>query len=96
MKKNEIIYLPACKIKQIILYLCHSGYARSYSLDLVDQYEGLQKTSQFRFTPPTHAMLAFEQALLELKNEGGIEGRSRRYVHQRQVLIYCILQYCTL
>lgn len=55
------------------------GWARSLSLDLVEQYVNLEKTGQFRFTPPTHAMLAFKKALLELEEEGEIAGRSARY-----------------
>ena len=54
------------------------GVARSLSLDLVDQFESLESTSQFRFTPPTHVMLALKQAIAELKDEGGVEGRSAR------------------
>jgi 2-aminoethylphosphonate-pyruvate transaminase len=34
---------------------------------------------QFRFTPPTHAILAFRQALLELEQEGGVSARAVRY-----------------
>lgn len=55
------------------------GQSRSLSLDLLDQYQGLEDSGQFRFTPPTHAILAFQQALLELRKEGGIPGRARRY-----------------
>ena len=55
------------------------GYARSLSLDLLAQWEGLEASGQFRFTPPTHALLAFHQALLELEAEGGVAGRSARY-----------------
>ena len=46
---------------------------------MVDQYEGLQNNGQFRFTPATHAMLAFNQALEELDAEGGPQGRGTRY-----------------
>lgn len=56
------------------------GNSRSLSLDLYDQHDGLEKTSQFRFTPPTHTMLAFLQAVKEFEEEGGIEGRGNRYV----------------
>jgi 2-aminoethylphosphonate-pyruvate transaminase len=52
---------------------------RSVALDLRAQLDGLDKTSQFRFTPPTHALLAFHQALRELTLEGGPAGRLRRY-----------------
>ena len=55
------------------------GYARSLSFDLFDQYQGLEKNGQFRFTPPTHTLIAFRQALTELELEGGVEGRAARY-----------------
>jgi 2-aminoethylphosphonate-pyruvate transaminase len=55
------------------------GFARSVSLDLLAQWKGLEKDGQFRFTPPTHVLLAFHQALLELEKEGGIEARATRY-----------------
>lgn len=55
------------------------GYARSVSLDLLAQYEGLERDGQFRFTPPVHAILAFHQALVELEAEGGVAGRAARY-----------------
>lgn len=54
------------------------GQSRTLSLDFVDQYEGLEKTGQFRFTPPTHSMLAFRKALKELDEEGGVVGRAER------------------
>jgi 2-aminoethylphosphonate-pyruvate transaminase len=55
------------------------GYARTLSLDLLAQWEGLEGDGQFRFTPPTHVILAFYQALLELEREGGILARGERY-----------------
>jgi len=54
-----------------------TGYARSLSLDLLSQYFGFEKNGQFRFTPPTHALIAFHQALAELEAEGGVKGRRR-------------------
>ena len=62
------------------------GWSRSISLDLVAQYDGLEKNGQFRFTPPTHSMLALKQALHELDIEGGIEARAKRYQHNREIL----------
>jgi 2-aminoethylphosphonate-pyruvate transaminase len=53
--------------------------ARSLALDLYAQWEGLETNGQFRFTPPTHVLLAFHQALLELESEGGVEARGARY-----------------
>ncbi|MCX6050651.1 MAG: 2-aminoethylphosphonate--pyruvate transaminase [Chloroflexi bacterium] len=55
------------------------GFARTLSLDLLAQWEGLERDGQFRFTPPTHALLAFHQALHELEQEGGIVARGERY-----------------
>jgi 2-aminoethylphosphonate-pyruvate transaminase len=62
------------------------GCARTLSLDLHAQWEGLEAGGQFRFTPPTHALLAFHQALRELDAEGGVEGRAARYCRNHQVL----------
>lgn len=55
------------------------GIAQNLVLDLYAQWEGLEKDGQFRFTPPTHAILAFRQAVDELKKEGGVQGRAKRY-----------------
>jgi 2-aminoethylphosphonate-pyruvate transaminase len=55
------------------------GRARSVSLDLLAQWEGLERNGQFRFTPPTHALLAFARALEELREEGGVCARAARY-----------------
>lgn len=63
------------------------GWARSVSLDLLSQMRGLEKNGQFRFTPPTHAILAFRQALHELQEEGGIKGRGNRYAENHRVLL---------
>jgi len=64
-----------------------AGYARSLSFDLLDQYRGFEKNGQFRFTPPTHALIAFRQALAELDAEGGVSGRAGRYRHNYETLI---------
>jgi 2-aminoethylphosphonate-pyruvate transaminase len=55
------------------------GQARSVSLDLFGQWRGLETDGQFRFTPPTHAIVAFRRALYELQEEGGVAGRCARY-----------------
>ncbi|KAK7105061.1 2-aminoethylphosphonate--pyruvate transaminase-like [Littorina saxatilis] len=62
------------------------GNSRSLSLDLYDQNEGLDKNGQFRFTPATHSMLAFRQAIKEFDEEGGLEGRAKRYKKNHEVL----------
>ncbi len=63
------------------------GWARSLSLDLLGQLKGFEKNGQFRYTPPTHSILAFQQALDELDLEGGIAGRAVRYRRNHQTLL---------
>lgn len=55
------------------------GNARTLSLDLYGQWAGMEADGHFRFTPPIHTILAFEQALNELDEEGGVRGRGERY-----------------
>lgn len=62
-------------------------HARSVSLDLFAQWEALERSGQFRFTPPTHTLLAFRQALKELAEEGGIPARHKRYQRQHATLL---------
>lgn len=63
------------------------GSARSVSLDVLAQWEGLESNGQFRFTPPTHTMLAFHQALTELGAEGGVPARYKRYQKNHAALV---------
>ena len=63
------------------------GKARSLSLDLYDQWLTMEKDGKWRFTSPTHVVLAFAQALRELEEEGGIEKRQERYEKNNQILI---------
>lgn len=63
------------------------GKARSLSLDLYDQWKTMEVDGKWRFTSPTHVVLAFAQALKELKEEGGIPARSRRYKENNKLLI---------
>lgn len=63
------------------------GQARSLSLDLFAQWQGLESNGQFRFTPPTHTILAFEKALEELAEEGGVAGRAARYSENYNTLV---------
>lgn len=48
------------------------GKARSLSLDLYGQWETMERDGgKWRYTSPTHVVLAFAQALRELDEEGG-------------------------
>ena len=67
--------------------LATEGYARSVCLDLLAQWRGLESNGQFRFTPPTHVLAAFRQALRELAEEGGVEGRAARYRANYETLV---------
>lgn len=67
--------------------LASEGKARSLSLDLLDQWKGMEKDGKWRFTSPTHVVLAFAKALEELEEEGGIPARSRRYAENNRLLI---------
>ncbi|MDJ0956578.1 MAG: 2-aminoethylphosphonate--pyruvate transaminase [Arenicellales bacterium] len=63
------------------------GNSPSLCLDLYDQWVSMESNGQWRFTPPTHAILAFNQALDEFEQEGGVEGRGRRYLENCRILI---------
>jgi 2-aminoethylphosphonate-pyruvate transaminase len=63
------------------------GNATTLSLDLLDQRRNLEKTGQYRFTPPIHVIVAFHQALQEFLAEGGVAGRGGRYAENARILI---------
>lgn len=64
-----------------------AGNSHSLSLDVHDQWVYMNKTRQWRFTPPTHTIAAFREALLQHEEEGGVEGRNARYRRNHQVLL---------
>ena len=63
------------------------GRSHSLALDLHEQWQAMEKNGQFRFTPPTHALAAFHQALMEHAAEGGVKARGARYWANRDVLV---------
>ena len=63
------------------------GNSHSLSLDVHAQWAHMNKTGQWRFTPPTHVVAAFIQALHAHKAEGGVAGRGARYTRNRDVLV---------
>lgn len=69
------------------LLIASEGKARSLSLDLYDQWKTMEVDGKWRFTSPTHVVLAFAQALRELEEEGGIPARNRRYRENNALLI---------
>jgi 2-aminoethylphosphonate-pyruvate transaminase len=64
-----------------------SGNATSLVLDLFDQHQALERTGQYRFTPPIHVIVAFHQALEEHAAEGGVAGRGGRYRENCRILV---------
>lgn len=68
------------------------GISKSLSLDLYAQYQDMEeKEGSFRFTSPTHVMVALHQSIIELFNEGGIFARSKRYDrHQKMIQTFMI------
>ena len=64
------------------------GWARSLSLDLFDQWHEMEtKGGKWRYTSPTHTVRAFDRALDELDEEGGIAKRAARYAENNRRLI---------
>lgn len=63
------------------------GNSHSLSLDIHAQWEAMEKTGQWRFTPPTHAVAAFIEALKMHEAEGGVKGRGGRYTQNRDILV---------
>jgi 2-aminoethylphosphonate-pyruvate transaminase len=63
------------------------GKARTLSLDLYEQWAGLEANGQFRFTPPIQPLLAYRQALRELAEEGGSAARATRYQNNAKIIL---------
>jgi len=73
-------------IKQDTLEHC-KGNSPALSLDLYDQWVAMQGNGQWRFTPPTHVLMAFHQAIVEHEQEGGVSGRGARYQNNCHILV---------
>jgi 2-aminoethylphosphonate-pyruvate transaminase len=55
------------------------GNSSSLAMDLLDQWQYMQKTGQWRFTPPTHVLAALRAAIDQYEDEGGQAARLARY-----------------
>ena len=100
IKELNISYLISCSykcmegipgfsyvlLKRSSLDQCQSQ-GRSLSLDLYDQWVGLNTSLDYRFAPSVHAFLAFHEALKDLENEGGIPVRAERYSVNNALLV---------
>ncbi|MEI8297626.1 MAG: 2-aminoethylphosphonate--pyruvate transaminase [Pseudomonadota bacterium] len=63
------------------------GNCHSLALDLHDQWVYMQKTTQWRYTPPTHVVAAFDTAIEQYLAEGGRAARGGRYAANCRTLI---------
>lgn len=64
-----------------------TGNSHSLSLDLHAQWRYMERTGQWRFTPPTHVVAAFLKALDIHAAEGGVAARAARYRDNRDVMV---------
>jgi 2-aminoethylphosphonate-pyruvate transaminase len=64
-----------------------AGNCHSLAMDLHDQWVYMQKTTQWRFTPPTHVVVALHEALAQYQEEGGLTQRGARYQSNCKTLI---------
>jgi len=64
-----------------------TGHAPALCLDLPAQHLAMERTGQWRFTPPTHVIAALHQALLDHAAEGGQPARLRRYRENCRILV---------
>ncbi len=63
------------------------GNSHSLALDVHAQWANMEKTGQWRYTPPTHVVAAFIEALKLHEAEGGVAARGARYARNRDVMV---------
>jgi 2-aminoethylphosphonate-pyruvate transaminase len=73
-------------IRRVVLEQC-AGRSSSLSMDLHDQWVYMEKTTQWRFTPPTHVVVALDAALDQFIAEGGQPARFARYARNCETLV---------
>jgi 2-aminoethylphosphonate-pyruvate transaminase len=73
-------------VRQSVLERC-AGQSTSLSLDLHDQWSYMEKTTQWRYTPPTHVVIALDAALEQYREQGGQPGRLARYTANYEMLV---------
>ena len=73
-------------LRQAVLDAC-AGNSQSLAMDLHDQHVYMEKTGQWRFTPPTHVVVALHEAVSQFIEEGGQPARLARYTDNCKTLI---------
>jgi 2-aminoethylphosphonate-pyruvate transaminase len=74
-------------IRKAVIDAC-AGQSQSLAMDLHDQYTYMERTGQWRFTPPTHVVVALAEAILQFEEEGGQPARLARYTKNYRTLIH--------
>jgi 2-aminoethylphosphonate-pyruvate transaminase len=64
-----------------------AGNSYSLAMDLLDQWQYMQKTGQWRFTPPTHVLAALRAAIDQYQQQGGQCARLARYTENCAALV---------
>jgi len=64
-----------------------AGNSHSLAMDLHDQHVYMEKTGQWRFTPPTHVVAALAEAVRQFAEEGGQPARLARYTANCEALL---------
>ena len=72
--------------RRAVLEKCE-GNCHSLSMDLYDQWVYMEKTTQWRFTPPTHVVAALDEAIAQYVEEGGLAARGGRYARNCKALV---------
>jgi 2-aminoethylphosphonate-pyruvate transaminase len=73
-------------IRKAVLAACE-GNSHSLAMDLFDQHAYMEKTGQWRFTPPTHVVAALAEAVRQYVEEGGQPARLARYTDNCRTLV---------
>jgi 2-aminoethylphosphonate-pyruvate transaminase len=73
-------------IRKAVLDRC-AGNSQSLAMDLHDQHVYMGKTGQWRFTPPTHVVVALAEAMQQFVEEGGQPARLARYTQNYRTLV---------
>jgi 2-aminoethylphosphonate-pyruvate transaminase len=73
-------------MRKAVLAGCE-GQSHSLAMDLHDQHAYMEKTGQWRFTPPTHVVAALAEAVMQFVEEGGQAARLARYTDNCRTLL---------
>jgi 2-aminoethylphosphonate-pyruvate transaminase len=74
-------------VRRAVLEGC-AGRSQSLAMDLHDQHAYMERTGQWRFTPPTHVVAALAEAIAQFDAEGGQPARLLRYTENYRTLIH--------